>query len=62
MLTKKEIEDAGYEVLPRGGWLRIDPSIIPHDWHDVCKDFGIDHNCKSAILCIVGIKEENDDA
>ena len=51
-----------YEVLPKGGWFRIDPSIIPNDWHDICKDFGIDPECKSAILCVIGVKEENDDA
>lgn len=61
MLTKKEVEDAGYEVLPKGAWLRIDPTIIPHDWYDVCKDFGIDPECKSAILCIVGVKEEDNE-
>ena len=56
------LQDAGYEVLPKGGWFRIDPSIIPNDWHDICKDFGIDPECKSAILCVIGVKEENDDA
>jgi hypothetical protein len=61
MLTKKAIEKAGYTVLPKGGWFRIDPYIIPQDWHDVCKSFGIDPSCKSAILCIAGVKEENND-
>jgi hypothetical protein len=61
MITKKEMEDAGYEILPKGGWFRIDPTIVPHDWHDLCSDFGIDPNCESAILCIAGVKEENSD-
>ena len=55
------MEDAGYEILPKGGWFRVDPSIVPHDWHDICSDFGIDPNCESAILCIAGVKEENSD-
>ena len=61
MLTKKEIEDAGYTVLPKGGWIRINPEIIPHDWQDICKDFDIDPNCSSAVLCVIGVKEENED-
>ena len=61
MVTKEEVEKEGYTVLPRGGWIRIDPEIIPHDWDDICKDFNIDPNCRSAILCVVGVKEENDD-
>jgi hypothetical protein len=61
MLTRKEIQEAGYAVLPKGGWIRINPEIIPHDWEDVCKDFAIDPSCKSAILCVVGVKEENED-
>lgn len=61
MVTKEEIEKAGFTVLPIGGWIRIDPEIIPHDWDDICKDFNIDPNCRSVILCIAGVKEENDD-
>ena len=61
MLTKDGVEQAGYTVLPKGGWIRISPEIIPHDWDDICKDFDIDPECRSAILCIAGVKEENDD-
>ncbi len=58
MLTKKEIEKAGYTVLPQGGWLRIDPTIMPHDWHDLSKDFGFDPDAECVYLCVCGIKEE----
>jgi hypothetical protein len=61
MLSQKEIEQAGYKVLPKGGWLRIDPTIIPHDWDDLSKDFGFDPNADSVVLCIVGIKEVADE-
>ena len=57
MITKNEIIKAGYEVLPKGGWIRIDPTIIPHDWDDICKDFGVDSNCLEIILCVAGVKE-----
>jgi hypothetical protein len=60
MITKKQIEDAGYTVLTKGGWFYVNPEIIPHDWHDVCKDFGIDEGAKGAYLCIVGVKEDNE--
>ena len=57
MITKDEIVKAGYEVLPKGGWIRIDPTIIPHDWDDICKDFGVDSSCLEIILCVAGVKE-----
>ena len=59
MITKKELVKAGYAVLPKGGWLRLDPTIIPHDWHDLCGDFGIDPDCEEIVLCIAGVKEIN---
>jgi hypothetical protein len=57
MITKKQVEKAGYEVLPKGGWVRLDPMIIPHDWEDICKDFGVHPDCKEMILCVCGVKE-----
>ena len=57
MITKEQVEEGGYEVLPEGGWIRLDPEIIPRDWYDVCKDFGVDPHCKEMILCICGVKE-----
>jgi hypothetical protein len=57
MLSKKQVEEGGYEVLPEGGWVRLDPTIVPHDWMDLCKDFGVDPDCKEMILCICGVKE-----
>jgi hypothetical protein len=58
MITKKEILKNGYTVLPKGGWFYVDPEIVPHDWHDICKDFGIDVSAKGAYLCIVGVKQD----
>lgn len=57
MLTKKEIEKAGYTTLPKGGWVRLDPTIMPNDWYDICKDFGVDPTCQELILCVAGVKE-----
>ena len=57
MITQAELEKQGYEVLPKGGWLRIDSNIMPRDWHDVCKDFGVDPSCDEIILAIAGVKE-----
>jgi hypothetical protein len=57
MLTKQEIEKEGYRVLPKGGWVRLDPTIIPMDWYDICNDFDIDPECEEVILCICGVKE-----
>ena len=60
MITEKEIKKGGYTVLPEGGWIRIDPESMPmpNDWENICLGFGIDPECKSAILCVVGVKEE----
>lgn len=57
MITENELKDQDYEVLPRGAWLRIDPEMMPRDWHDVCKDFGVDPSCDEIILAIAGVKE-----
>lgn len=59
MITQKEIETHGYTVLPKGGWIYINPEIMPRDWDDVCSDFGLDPNASGAYLCIVGVKEES---
>jgi len=57
MLTKQEIEKAGYRVLPQGGWIRLDPTIIPMDWYDICNDFGVDPECEEIVICVCGVKE-----
>jgi hypothetical protein len=57
MITKQQVEKAGYRVLPKGGWIRLDPTIISMDWYDLCNDFDIDPECEEVILCICGIKE-----
>jgi len=61
MITKQEIEKAGYRVLPKGGWIKLDPTIIPHDWNDICSDFGADPDCKELVLCVCGVKEINEE-
>lgn len=57
MLTQEKVESAGYRVLSNGGWVRLDPTVIPHDWDDFCKDFGVDPDCEELILCVCGVKE-----
>jgi len=57
MITENELNDFGYNVLPRGGWLRIDANMMPRDWHDVCKDFGCDPSCDEIIIAVAGVKE-----
>jgi len=57
MLTKKQLEKAGYKVLPIGGWFVVDPTLIPHDWKTICKSFDADPKCKELVLCISGVKE-----
>ena len=59
MITEKEVLKNGYTVLQKGGWFYVNPEIIPHDWHDVCKDFGIDESAKGAYLCILGVKQDD---
>jgi hypothetical protein len=59
MITKKAVIENGYEVLPRGGWVYLNPEIVPKDWHDLAKGLGFDPDCKGVYLCIAGFKEEN---
>jgi anti-sigma regulatory factor (Ser/Thr protein kinase) len=57
MITKEAVLQHGYSVLPEGGWIYINPEIIPNDWQSICSDFGISEDAKGAYLCIVGVKE-----
>jgi hypothetical protein len=59
MLTKTEVESKGYTVLPKGGWIYLDPEIMPRDWDDICRDFDIDPSARGAYLCVVGVKEDS---
>lgn len=59
MLTKDEVETNGYTVLPRGGWMYVDPEIVPRDWNDLAKSFGFDPECDGVYLCVCGFKERN---
>jgi hypothetical protein len=61
MIKEKELIDSGYSVLPQGGWIRLNPEIVPHDWVDICKDFGVDPDCKEIILAVCGVKEINEE-
>ena len=60
MITSKELIDSGYSVLSQGGWIRLNPEIIPHDWVDICKDFGVDPDCQEIILAVCGVKQINE--
>jgi hypothetical protein len=57
MITKEELIEHGYEVLPQAGWIRLSPEIIPRDWEDICSDFGVDPDCHEIILAVCGVKE-----
>jgi hypothetical protein len=57
MITEEELVENGYEVLPQGGWVRLNPEVIPHDWADICKDFGVDSSCREIILAVCGVKQ-----
>ena len=57
MITEQELVEHGYEVLPQGGWVRLNPEIIPHDWENICEDFGVDPDCHEIILAVCGVKE-----
>ena len=59
MLSQSDIEKAGYTVLPQGGWMFVDPEIVPRDWDDIAKSFGFDPNCRGVYLCVVGVREES---
>ena len=60
MITSKELIDSGYSVLSKGGWIRLSPEIVPHDWVDICKDFGVDPDCHELILAVCGVKQINE--
>jgi len=57
MITKEEVLANGYELLPKGGWMYVDPEIMPRDWDDLAKNFGFDPDCEGVYLCIAGFKE-----
>jgi len=61
MITKEQIVEAGYTVMPEGGWMYVDPEIVPRDWSDIAKSFGFDPDCKGVYLCVVGVKEVHEE-
>jgi hypothetical protein len=61
MITEQDLKKNGYTVLPNGGYIRIDPTMMPYDWSDVCKDFGADPDCKEIVLAVCGVLEIHDE-
>jgi hypothetical protein len=59
MITKKELQKNGYIVLPRGGWVRLDPMFCSRDWDELCEKFNCDPSSEEIILAVAGIKEIN---
>jgi hypothetical protein len=57
MITTEDLIKTGYTVLPKGGWIRLSPDIIPRDWEDVCSDFDVSPDCQEIILAVCGVKE-----
>jgi hypothetical protein len=57
MITAEDLVEHGYDVLPKGGWIRLSPENIPRDWADICKDFGVDPECHEIILAVCGVKQ-----
>ncbi len=57
MLTQEDLIKNGYKVLPKGGWIRLSPDIIPRDWADVCSDFNVDPDCYEIVFAVCGIQE-----
>ena len=57
MITETELKEAGYTVLKRGAWLRLDPGILSNDWELICEDLKVDPNCDEIIVAIAGVKE-----
>ena len=60
MITKEQVLKIGYEILPEGGWIYVDPEIMPRDWHDLATNFGFDPDCRGVYLCVAGYKEVED--
>ena len=54
MITDDELKQHGYSVVK--GHIRLDYEALPHDWYDLCKDFGVSHDCDELILAVCGVK------
>lgn len=57
MITKEEMEKAGYTVLKNGGHIVMSPADLPHEWEFMCEAFGVDPQCKEVVLCVCGVIE-----
>jgi hypothetical protein len=62
MININEVKKLGYTVLPEGGWLVIDPLLIPHDWDKLSERWGFDPNAKEVVLCVFGFKEVHEES
>ena len=56
MITKNKVEKAGYRVLPKGGYVRLDRELIK-DWFNFCGKFDVDPECEEIVFCVCGVKE-----
>ena len=67
MITKKQMEKAGYTVLKNGGHIVMSPAdLTAHEWEVMCESFEVDPQCKEMVLCVCGVievpfKKENED-
>ena len=57
MITKEEMERAGYTVLKNGGHIVMSPEDLPHEWGFMCEAFGVNPECKEMVLCVCGVIE-----
>ena len=57
MITKKQMEKAGYTVLENGGHIVMSPEDLPHEWEFMCEAFGVNPECKEMVLCVCGVIE-----
>jgi len=66
MVTREEMEKAGYTVLENGGHIIMAPEDLPHEWEFMCEAFGVDPQSKELVLCVCGViavphKKEGED-
>ena len=59
MLTKENWEKKGWTIVPKGGWMAIDPELLGGDWDVMAKALGFDPKCKEVIIGITAFKQIN---
>ena len=55
MITREQMESAGYTVLENGGHIVMAPEDLPNEWEFMCEAFGVDPRCKEMVLCVCGV-------